>query len=87
MKINLSEKRDNKSNTFTSAQEGQPDFINKLFDIDGVKSIFYIMVLFLLSIKIMQIGIIFFLKFNLLLNKYLQGTCIMEILKVEPTQA
>lgn len=46
MKINLSEKReDNKSNTFTStsAQEGQPDFINKLFDIDGVKSIFYVM--------------------------------------------
>ncbi|MDR5621733.1 NifU N-terminal domain-containing protein, partial [Staphylococcus haemolyticus] len=27
----------------TSAQEGQPDFINKLFDIDGVKSIFYVM--------------------------------------------
>lgn len=25
------------------AQEGQPDFINKLFDIDGVKSIFYVM--------------------------------------------
>ena len=24
-------------------QEGQPDFINKLFDIDGVKSIFYVM--------------------------------------------
>lgn len=44
MKINLSVKReDNKSNTFTSAQEGQPDFINKLFDIDGVKSIFYVM--------------------------------------------
>lgn len=38
MKINLSEKReDNKSNTFTSAQEGQPDFINKLFDIDRNK--------------------------------------------------
>lgn len=44
MKINLSKKReDNKSNTFTSAQEGQPDFINKLFEIDGVKSIFYVM--------------------------------------------
>ena len=44
MKINLSEKReDNKSNTFTSTQEGQPDFINNLFEIDGVKSIFYVM--------------------------------------------
>ncbi|MDM3981868.1 NifU N-terminal domain-containing protein, partial [Staphylococcus haemolyticus] len=36
-------REDNKYNTFTSAQEGQPDFINKLFDIDGVKSIFYVM--------------------------------------------
>ncbi|SUM44229.1 PBS lyase HEAT-like repeat protein [Staphylococcus petrasii] len=44
MKINLDEKRaDNKSNTFTSAKEGQPDFINRLFEIDGVKSIFYVM--------------------------------------------
>ena len=34
-------REDNKSNTFL--QEGQPDFINKLFDIDGVKSIFYVM--------------------------------------------
>ncbi|UDI78277.1 NifU N-terminal domain-containing protein [Staphylococcus taiwanensis] len=44
MKINLDQKReDNKSNTFTSAKDGQPDFINRLFDIDGVKSVFYVM--------------------------------------------
>ncbi|MBI5972488.1 scaffold Nfu/NifU family protein [Staphylococcus caledonicus] len=44
MKINLNEKReDNKSNTFTSAKEGQPDFINRLFEIEGVKSVFYVM--------------------------------------------
>lgn len=44
IKINLSEKRkDNQSNTYTSAQDGQPDFINRLFDIEGVKSVFYIM--------------------------------------------
>ena len=86
MKINLSEKReDNKSNTFTSAQEGQPDFINKLFDIDGVKSIFYVMDFISVDKEDMQIGIIFFLKFNLLLNKYLQGHALMEILRVEPT--
>lgn len=44
MKITLSESReDMKSNTYTSAEEGQPEFINALFDIDGVKSIFYVM--------------------------------------------
>lgn len=44
IKINLSEKRkDNQSNTYTSAQDGQPDFINRLFDIEGVKSVFYVM--------------------------------------------
>ena len=44
MKIALNESReDMKSNTYTEAQEGQPEFINALFDIDGVKSIFYVM--------------------------------------------
>ena len=44
MKITLNESReDMKSNTYTEAQEGQPEFINVLFDIDGVKSIFYVM--------------------------------------------
>lgn len=44
MKITLSESReDMKSNTYTSAEEGQPEFINELFDIEGVKSIFYVM--------------------------------------------
>ena len=44
MKINLNAKREvNKSNTFTSAKEGQPDFINRLFEIEGVKSVFYVM--------------------------------------------
>ncbi|MGX0514151.1 NifU N-terminal domain-containing protein [Staphylococcus capitis] len=44
MKISLSEPRqDNSSTTYTSAKEGQPEFINRLFDIDGVKSIFYVM--------------------------------------------
>ena len=44
MKISLSEPRqDNSSTTYTSAKEGQPDFINRLFDIDVVKSIFYVM--------------------------------------------
>ena len=43
MKISLSEPRqDNSSTTYTS-KEGQPEFINRLFDIDGVKSIFYVM--------------------------------------------
>lgn len=44
IKITLSESReDMKSNTYTSAEEGQPEFINALFDIEGVKSIFYVM--------------------------------------------
>ncbi|AGZ24336.1 MULTISPECIES: NifU N-terminal domain-containing protein [Staphylococcus] len=44
MKITLSESReDMKSNTYTSAEEGQPEFINALFEIEGVKSIFYVM--------------------------------------------
>lgn len=44
MKITLSESQeDMKSNTYTSAEEGQPEFINALFDIEGVKSIFYVM--------------------------------------------
>ncbi|MCI2766990.1 NifU N-terminal domain-containing protein [Staphylococcus warneri] len=44
MKITLSESReDMKSNTYTSAEEGKPEFINALFDIEGVKSIFYVM--------------------------------------------
>lgn len=44
IKITLSEKReDNKSNTFTKADDNQPEFINRLFEIDGVKSIFYVM--------------------------------------------
>lgn len=44
MKISLSEPRqDNSSTRYTSAKEGQPDFINRLFEIDGVKSIFYVM--------------------------------------------
>ena len=41
MKIVLSNKReDNKSNTFTYIEEQQPQFINDLLAIDGVKSIF-----------------------------------------------
>ena len=44
MKIVLSNKReDNKSNTFTYIEEQQPQFINDLLAIDGVKSIFYVM--------------------------------------------
>ena len=44
MKITLNETReDMKSNKYTSAEEGQPEFINALFDIEGVKSIFYVM--------------------------------------------
>lgn len=43
MKINLSEKEKIINLIHLLAQEGQPDFINKLFDIDGVKSIFYVM--------------------------------------------
>ena len=44
IKITLSEKRsDNKSDTYTHAADGQPEFINRLFDIEGVTSIFYVM--------------------------------------------
>ena len=43
MKINLSEKEKIINLIHLLAQGGQPDFINKLFDIDGVKSIFYVM--------------------------------------------
>ena len=43
IKINLSEKRkDNQSNTYTSGQDGQPDFVIRLFDIEGAKSVFYV---------------------------------------------
>ncbi|MEQ6062811.1 NifU N-terminal domain-containing protein [Staphylococcus saccharolyticus] len=44
MKITLSKSRqDHSSTTYTSAKEGQPNFINRLFTIDGVKSVFYVM--------------------------------------------
>ena len=44
IKITLSEKRsDNKSDTYTHAADAQPEFINRLFDIEGVTSIFYVM--------------------------------------------
>ena len=44
MKISLSEPRqDNSSTTYTSAKEGQPELINRIFHIDGVKSIFYVL--------------------------------------------
>ena len=44
MKIVLSEKReDSQSNTYSSVAEGQPDFINDVLAIDGVKSIFHVM--------------------------------------------
>ncbi|MEB7038138.1 conserved virulence factor C family protein [Staphylococcus gallinarum] len=44
MKIVLNEKRqDNKSNTYTSIQDGQPHFINDILAIEGVKSIFHVM--------------------------------------------
>ncbi len=44
MKIVLSEKReDNQSNTYTEVRENQPQFINDLLKLEGVKSIFYVM--------------------------------------------
>ncbi|MFW3590739.1 conserved virulence factor C family protein [Staphylococcus caprae] len=44
MKIVLSEKReDNQSNTYTEVQNHQPQFINDLLQLEGVKSIFYVM--------------------------------------------
>ncbi|AGZ24335.1 MULTISPECIES: conserved virulence factor C family protein [Staphylococcus] len=44
MKIVLTEKRqDNQSNTYTTINDKQPQFINDLLELDGVKSIFYVM--------------------------------------------
>ena len=44
MKIVLTEKRqDNQSNTYTTINDQQPQFINDLLELDGVKSIFYVM--------------------------------------------
>lgn len=44
MKIVLSEKReDNQSNTYTEVKDNQPQFINDLLQLEGVKSIFYVM--------------------------------------------
>ncbi|WP_251517072.1 MULTISPECIES: NifU N-terminal domain-containing protein [Staphylococcus] len=37
------EREDNQSTTYTKSQEGQPLFINELLQIEGVKSIFYVM--------------------------------------------
>lgn len=57
MKITLNETReDMKSNTYTSAEEGQPEFINALFDIEGVKSIFMSWISFQLIKRMKQIG-------------------------------
>lgn len=43
MKVVLNKKReDNQSSTYTKVKEGQPDFINHLLDLEGVKSIFYV---------------------------------------------
>ncbi|WP_251942944.1 MULTISPECIES: conserved virulence factor C family protein [Staphylococcus] len=44
MKVVLDEKRqDNQSNTYNKPQDNQPQFINDLLSIDGVKSIFHVM--------------------------------------------
>lgn len=44
MKIVLTEFReDNKSNTYNTIKEGQPQYINELLALDGVKSIFHVM--------------------------------------------
>ncbi|MEJ7540777.1 conserved virulence factor C family protein [Staphylococcus intermedius] len=44
MKIILSEKRqDNHSNTYTQVAEGQPHFINAILQVEGVKSVFYVL--------------------------------------------
>ena len=44
MKIILSEKRqDNHSNTYTQVTEGQPHFINAVLQVEGVKSVFYVL--------------------------------------------
>lgn len=43
MKVVLNKQReDNQSSTYTSVKEGQPDFINHLLELEGVKSIFYV---------------------------------------------
>ena len=43
MKVVLSKQReDNQSSTYTKVKEGQPDFINRLLEVEGVKSIFYV---------------------------------------------
>lgn len=44
MKIDLNiDSGDNKPNTYTKLKEGQPDFINAVLDVEGVKSIFQAM--------------------------------------------
>ncbi|WP_086427788.1 conserved virulence factor C family protein [Staphylococcus cornubiensis] len=44
MKIILSEKRqDNHSNTYTQVTDGQPHFINAILQVEGVKSVFYVL--------------------------------------------
>lgn len=44
MKIVLNDKRkDNKSNTYNTIQDDQPNFINDVLAIEGIKSIFYVM--------------------------------------------
>ncbi|UTB80705.1 conserved virulence factor C family protein [Staphylococcus carnosus] len=43
MKVVLNKQReDNQSSTYTAVKEGQPEFINHLLDLEGVKSIFYV---------------------------------------------
>ena len=44
MKIDLNiDSGDNKPNTYTKVKDGQPDFINAVLDVEGVKSIFQAM--------------------------------------------
>ncbi|AYX89842.1 NifU N-terminal domain-containing protein [Staphylococcus cohnii] len=44
MKIDLKlDSGDNKPNTYTKVKEDQPDFINAVLEVDGVKSIFQAM--------------------------------------------
>lgn len=44
MKIDLNiDSGDNIPNTYTKVKEGQPDFINAVLDVEGVKSIFQAM--------------------------------------------
>lgn len=63
MKVSLSEPRqDNSSTTYTAAQEGQPEFINRLFEIEGVKSIFYVLDLYQLIKKITLTGMNYYHK-------------------------